>query len=154
MKILAVCLGNICRSPIAHGLLQSKVEDLGINWEVDSAGTSGFHKGANPHQESIAISAVHGIDISSQQSRPLSYADIKYYDLILVMDSANYNDALALTTSKSQADKIKLILNYVNPGRNQAVPDPYYEGGFDKVYNMLDEATDKVIEIHRSSLDG
>jgi len=152
MKILCVCLGNICRSPLAHGLLQSKINQYGLDWEVDSAGTSGYHNGALPHSDSIAVANEHGIDITDQRSRKIELADLDYYDLIPVMDSSNYNNVKALATSKSQLDKIKLILNYVNPGRNQAVPDPYYEGGFEKVYDMLDKATDKLIETYRSAV--
>lgn len=150
MKVLAVCLGNICRSPIAHGLLQSKVDRYELDWEIDSAGTSGYHNGAQPHQDSMAISLQHSIDISHQRSRKLSISDLDYYDLILVMDSANYQHVKNMATTDLQADKIKLILNYVNPGRNEAVPDPYYVGGFDKVFDMLDKATDEVISAHQA----
>lgn len=151
MKILAVCLGNICRSPLVHGLLEHKVREQKLDWEIDSAGTSGYHNGAQPHVESTAIAAVHGLDITNQRSRKLSHADLEYYDLILVMDSANYQHVMQMATSDLQVSKIKLILNYVNPGRNEAVPDPYYAGGFDKVYEMLDHATDQVITAHQAS---
>ena len=149
MKVIAVCLGNICRSPLAHGLLQAKSDSLGLNWEVASAGTSSYHEGALPHEGSMEIAAAHGLDLSSQRSQQFEKSDLDYYDLILVMDSSNYANILAMTSTELHRDKIKLILNYVTSGQNQAVPDPYYAGGFDKVYDMLDDATDKVIEKHR-----
>lgn len=145
MKIVAVCLGNICRSPIAHGLLLQKAAMHNLDWEIDSAGTSGYHRGAAPHQDSQDICLLHGLDISNQRSRKFSKEDLDYYDLILVMDASNYQNVMCLCEKQSQRDKIKMILNFVTPGRNQGVPDPYYEGGFDKVYDILDEATDKVV---------
>ncbi|MEL6123203.1 MAG: low molecular weight protein-tyrosine-phosphatase [Bacteroidota bacterium] len=152
MNILFVCLGNICRSPIAHGLLEKKVRTLRLGWNVDSVGTSNYHEGSPPHRDSVSICASHGLDISHQRSRPIQPSDIQSADLIIVMDASNYQDVGAMCSSDRELAKIKLLLNYVTPGQNRAVPDPYYDGGFDQVYDMIDEATDRLIEeLRRSS---
>ncbi|MCL4114596.1 UNVERIFIED_CONTAM: hypothetical protein GTU68_034297 [Idotea baltica] len=147
MKILMVCLGNICRSPLAHGIMQTRIKERGLGWEVDSAGTSSFHSGSAPDPRSIEEALEHNIDIGHQRSRKITTDDIAYYDLILTMDTSNYNDVRRLATDKSQLDKIKLILNYVNPEQNRSVPDPYYEGGFSKVFLMLEEAIDRITQL-------
>ncbi len=147
MKILMVCLGNICRSPLAHGIMQAKIEEKGLEWEVDSAGTSSFHSGSAPDPRSIEEALTHNIDIGNQRSRQIKATDLHYYDLILTMDTSNYNNVRKMITDNSQLDKIKLILNYVTPEQNRSVPDPYYEGGFPKVYDMLEMAVDRIIEI-------
>ena len=92
-----VCLGNICRSPLAHGILQHKVDELGLDAEIDSAGTNGFHDGEYPDSRSMEIALTHGIDISYQRSRQITRTDIEYYDLIYVMDASNYNNVLDLS---------------------------------------------------------
>jgi len=150
MKILMVCLGNICRSPLAQGILQHKIELHQLDWEVDSAGTAAYHEGELPDNRSIAKAKEHRIDITDQRARKLTRADLDRFDLILVMDSSNYQNAKALCSDKKQEDKIKLILNYVYPGQNMAVPDPYYDNGFDNVYELLDAATDALISNIRS----
>ncbi|MCW5908104.1 MAG: low molecular weight phosphotyrosine protein phosphatase [Chitinophagales bacterium] len=143
-----VCLGNICRSPIAHGLLQHKAEKLGLNWEIDSAGTSNWHEGELPNPKSIAVMKANGIDITYQRSRPITESDLDYYDIIYVMDSSNFTDVRNMANGKEQEQKILLILNEVEPGKNRAVPDPYglSEAHYQSVYDMLDVATDKIIE--------
>lgn len=146
MKILMVCLGNICRSPLAEGILSHKIAEQGLPWSVDSAGTSGWHAGEAPDSRSIDVANLNGIDISLQRSRQLIASDLDDFDLILAMDSSNYQNIKALSTNQAQLDKIKLILNFVTPSENRAVPDPYYEGGFDYVYDLLDEATDRIID--------
>lgn len=148
MKILMVCLGNICRSPIAHGLLQHKAEKLGLNWEIDSAGTSNWHEGELPNPKSIAVMKKNGIDITYQRSRPITKHDLDYYDIIYVMDSSNYTDVCNMASNEEQKQKIRLILNEVEPGKNRAVPDPYglSEAHYQKVYDLLNVATDKIIE--------
>lgn len=140
-----VCLGNICRSPIAEGLLSSKVATNALNWTVDSAGTSGFHNGDGPDRRSIAECAQHGLDISNQISREFLIEDFDRFDLILVMDASNYQALRQKARNKQDIDKIKLILNFVYPNENRAVPDPYYNNGFDHVYRLLDQATDQII---------
>lgn len=151
MKILMVCLGNICRSPLAQGILEQKVKARGLDWEVDSAGTGRYHVGHGPDQRSIEKAMEYGINISHQKSRQIELADLDRFDLILTMDTSNYQNVKALAKDKSQQDKIKLILNYVYPERNMVVPDPYYDGGFQKVYDLLDEAMDKLISATKVS---
>lgn len=147
MKILMVCLGNICRSPLAQGILEHKIKEKKLNWEVDSAGTSGWHSGEKPDNRSIAIAYKYGINISNQRSRKLNGYDLENFDLIFAMDTSNYNDILKLAQSKSEIEKIKIILNESFPNENRIVPDPYYDNnGFEEVYQLLDQACDKIIE--------
>ncbi len=146
MKILMICLGNICRSPIAEGILRNLVEEKGLDWYVQSAGTSGFHQGEKPHAESIAVSAQHNIDITTQRSQQLSKMHIDQYDLLIVMDQQNYKNTLHLCSTPEQKAKVKMLLNYSYPNENRAVPDPYYEGGFENVFHMIKEACEALIE--------
>ena len=145
MKILMVCLGNICRSPLAEGILKQKAQERELSWQIDSAGTSGWHIGELPDSRSISTAKAHGIDISDQRSRQLKTADLQEYDLILAMDTSNYNDILRLA-NKDQRDKVKMILNFSYPRENRTVPDPYYNDGFEQVYQLLDTACDKLIQ--------
>ena len=135
-----VCLGNICRSPLAEGILKSKV--YSFKTFVDSAGTGAYHVGEKPDKRSIAIAKQNGIDITDQKARKFTKEDFKLFDLIYVMDNSNYNNVVSLASNQVEKEKVKLILNEVFPGENLDVPDPYYGGdfGFKNVYNMLDEA--------------
>ena len=146
MKILMVCLGNICRSPLAQGILEYKVKEKGLNWEVDSAGTSGWHSGESPDIRSVDVARRNGIDLSNQRSRKFTHKDLDAFDVIFAMDSQNFQDILSLAEDHQDQSKVELILNYLYPGENRAVPDPYYEGGFDKVFIMLENAIDNFIE--------
>lgn len=139
MKILMVCLGNICRSPLAEGILQSKVND---SVKVDSAGTSGFHQGELPDSRSIAVAKKYSIDITNQRSRKFTANDFREFDLIYAMDVSNYRDILSLASTEEDRGRVKMILNESYPNENRNVPDPYYGGdmGFENVYAMLDEA--------------
>ncbi|OSY87753.1 protein tyrosine phosphatase [Tenacibaculum holothuriorum] len=139
MKILMVCLGNICRSPLAEGILQSKVSSDVI---VDSAGTSGYHEGELPDKRSIAVAHKYGIDITNQRSRKFRRKDFQEFDLIYAMDESNYIDILSLASTEEEKEKVKMILNESHPEEDRNVPDPYYGGemGFENVYRMLDEA--------------
>ena len=139
-----VCLGNICRSPLAEGILASKCEDLNV--VVDSAGTSAHHIGEGPDHRSVHIATINGIDIGDQRARKLMKSDLEDFDYIFAMDSANYNNILKLTTNDEDRKKVKLILNESNPGQNKAVPDPYYGGdqGFENVFNLLNEACELI----------
>lgn len=139
IKILMVCLGNICRSPIAEGLLSSKLPK--DNFIVDSCGTGNWHIGKQPDLRSIAISKINGLDISNQKCRQIETADFNTFDYIYVMDGSNYADVVALSQNVSQKNKVKLILNELFPNENMDVPDPYFglENGFELVFKMLDE---------------
>ena len=145
-KILMVCLGNICRSPLAEGILQSKLpRDKFI---VDSAGTGEWHIGKQPDQRSIAIAHKNGLDISHQRGRQFRTEDFKDFDYIYVMDGSNYNDVLSLAKNDEEKNKVKLILNELFPGENVDVPDPYFglQNGFASVYDMIDQACDVIAE--------
>lgn len=146
MKLLMVCLGNICRSPLAEGIMKEKIKAKGLNWVVDSAGTGAYHRGEQPDPRSIAIARKNGIDISEQRARKISSEDLDNFDLILTMDQSNYQNVRALARNQKQLKKIKSILEFV-PGKAQnEVPDPYWDdNGFEIVYDLLDEATEAII---------
>ena len=140
IKILMVCLGNICRSPLAEGILRSKLsEDKFI---VDSVGTGNYHIGDPPDKRSINIAKKYNLDISSLRGRQFSVKDFENFDLIYVMDQSNYNDIINLARNNDDISKVHFILNEVYPDQNYNVPDPYLgnEHGFDNVYKMLEEA--------------
>ncbi|MBM78089.1 MAG: protein-tyrosine-phosphatase [Crocinitomicaceae bacterium] len=143
-----VCLGNICRSPLAHGILSHKAKEKKINLIVDSAGTGNWHTGNKPDSRSINIAKKFGIDISNQKARQITKDDLFEYDLIYVMDTQNKRDVYKLCTNESQKLKVKLILNEVNVDSNNSVPDPYYDeiDGFEEVYKLLNEACQKIID--------
>lgn len=152
VNILMVCLGNICRSPLAEGLLASKLPK--DTFFVDSAGTGHWHIGKKPDDRSIAVARKNGLDISNQRGKQFTAADFERYDYIYVMDHTNYSDVLAMAKNDAQKSKVKMILNELFPGENVDVPDPYYgsQFGFDSVYEMLNETCDiiakKLIEKH------
>lgn len=137
-----VCLGNICRSPLAEGILKQKTSRLNIF--VDSAGTSNYHVGDPPDERSVQIARKYGIDITSQRGRQFQVSDFDEFDLIFAMDKSNYYDILSLARNEGDKNKVELILNLLNPGENMDVPDPYYGGskGFENVYKMLNDACD------------
>ena len=147
MKLLFVCLGNICRSPLAEGIMKHKIAELGLDWEVDSAGTGGWHAGDLPDSRSIQVAKKHGVDLTYQRARKLRSIDYEAFDRIYVMDSMNYQDVKRLANA-DEYHKIELIMNEVEPHRNINVPDPYYgEGdGFEHVFQMLDRACDAIIK--------
>lgn len=152
VKILMVCLGNICRSPLAEGLLAAKLPK--DKFTVDSAGTGNYHIGKQPDHRSIATAKKNGIDITQQRCRQFSAKDFEEFDYIFAMDLSNYSNIIALAKNQEQKEKVELILNHLFPGDNVDVPDPYYglQNGFDMVYEMLDETCDivaqKLIEKH------
>lgn len=148
MKVLMVCLGNICRSPMADGLLRKKVKDLGLNVTVDSAGTAGYHIGEKPDPRMRATAKTLGVNIDDLRARQFVVNDFDDFDLIYAMDASNYNNILSLARNESDRSKVELILNELEPGKNLQVPDPYYGGeqGFIDVFNLLDAATDKIIQ--------
>lgn len=145
-KILMVCLGNICRSPLAEGILKSKLPT--DTFEVDSAGTGGWHAGEHPDKRSILTAKNHRIDISNQRARQFKLADFQNFDYIFAMDNSNYKDIIRLAPDEASKSKVRLILNELYPGENIPVPDPYYgeQNGFEQVYNLLDEACDIIAD--------
>lgn len=145
-KILMVCLGNICRSPLAEGIFKHRLNPE--KFEVDSAGTGSYHIGELPDRRSIAVAKKFDIDITDQRCRQFTKADFQEFDHILVMDKSNYRNVLSLATTTQDEQKVKLILELAYPGEALEVPDPYYGGdnGFVNVYQMLDAACDAFIE--------
>ena len=147
MKILTVCLGNICRSPLAEGILKEKIKNHDLPWSVDSAGTGAWHVGELPDPRSIAVAQLHNIDITDQRARQFKAHDLDNYDLILAMDSSNYRNIIQMASTDEQKEKVYLVMNFVSPGMNENVPDPYYgNDGFQQVYDMLDAASDAIIK--------
>ncbi len=146
MKVLMVCLGNICRSPLAEGILQMKIKAQGLDWEVDSAGTGAWHVGEQPDRRSIQVARKNGIDITYQRARQFQAQDLDTFDLIFAMDQSNLANILRKANNTIQEKKVHLIMNQVDPNANRSVPDPYYDDdGFEQVYEMLDKACDKII---------
>lgn len=145
-RILMVCLGNICRSPMAEGILKHKAKELGIDMVVDSAGTSRFHEGERPDPRAIAEMAANGIDISDQRSRPFTVADFDRFDHILVMDTSNRTNVLNMARSEADRQKVSLILDHGNAVKGHSVPDPYYDDGFGRVFELLDYACGAFLE--------
>lgn len=141
-----VCLGNICRSPLAEGILASKLPKK--IFAVDSAGTGSWHIGRSPDTRSIAVAKKNKLDISQQKGRQFQTTDFENFDYIYVMDQSNYDDVLSLATTEQQQQKVKIILDELFPNEKVDVPDPYYglSNGFEMVYNMLDEACELIAE--------
>jgi protein-tyrosine phosphatase len=145
MKILMVCLGNICRSPLAEGILAHKTKHLNI--KVDSAGTAGYHIGKLPDERSIEIAEKYNIDLTKQRARQFSRADFDDFDIIYAMDTNNYTHLISLANNETERNKVRLILNEVNPEKFESVPDPYHgrDDGFQNIYIMLNDACNKII---------
>lgn len=147
-KILMVCLGNICRSPMADGLMRKKIETFNLNAEVDSAGTGDYHVGEAPDQRMRETGKRFGVPIDSLRARQFVGSDFDAFDRIYVMDKSNQENVLRLAKTDADKQKVKLILNESNPDQDLEVPDPYFGGdqGFKDVFDMLDVATDKIAE--------
>ena len=145
MKILMVCLGNICRSPLAEGILKNKSQHLNI--QVESAGTAGYHIGNPPDIRSVEIANEYGVNLNNQRARQFTKTDFKNFDIIYAMDKQNYADIISLASNQKEREKVRMILNEVNPGEFKSVPDPYYggENGFKEVYEILNKACKQII---------
>lgn len=150
MKILMVCLGNICRSPLAEGILQKKIEERGLNWKVDSAGTNGYHINEKPHHLSQKVSLANGIDISRQCSRQFIKEDFERFDKIYAMAGDVIEEMELIAKDKFDMSKVDLLLNELYPGQNRDIPDPWYgpEAGYHKVFDMVNKACDALIKNH------
>ena len=151
MKILFVCLGNICRSPLAEGVLKLKAKKAGLNWLIESAGTNGYHVGEPPHHFSQKIASLNGINICNQRARRFKAADFDKYDKIYAMAEDVIDEMKMIAGKKFNSDKADLFMNELYPGSNREVPDPWYgpEAGYHKVYKMIDEVCDRIIEKYR-----
>lgn len=143
-----VCLGNICRSPLAEGILQHKALKAGLNWKVDSAGTNGYHTGEPPHYLSIKVASQNGIDISTQRSRKFTAADFEQYDKIYAMAEDVLDDMKIIAKNKFNAGKVDLLLNELYPDQNRDVPDPWSgpERGYHEVFAIIEKACEQIIQ--------
>ena len=148
MKILIVCLGNICRSPLAEGILQDMASKAGLNWTVESAGTNGFHTGQPPHELSIKVAKQNGINISGQRSRRFVAADIAQYDKVYAMAEDVLEEMKRISKEKFDEQKVDLFLNELQPGQNDDVPDPWYgpEAGYHEVFAIINTTCKKIVE--------
>jgi len=147
MRVLMVCLGNICRSPLAEGILQEKVNKAGLSWVVDSAGTNHYHTGDPPHPLSQKVALANGIDITQQRARRFTTEDLNQFDKIYALAGDVLKDIQRITGSKFDSSKVDLLLNEQYPGKNLDVPDPYYGGepDFHEVFELLDQVCDQLI---------
>ena len=134
-----VCLGNICRSPLAHGILDSKLPS--DQFYVDSAGTANYHIGSKPDHRSIAVAKSKGIDISHQNGRQFKISDFDTFDFIYVMDQSNYDNVIQLARHTADIAKVKLILEEDETILDKQVPDPYYEDNFAAVFDLIEDAS-------------
>ena len=148
MKILMVCLGNICRSPLAEGILQEKAWQAGLSWTIESAGTNGYHTGEAPHHLSQKVALQRGIDISRQCARKFVADDFDRFDKIYAMAADVIDEIKWIAKAKFNAANISLLMDELYPGQHVDVPDPWYgpEPGYHEVYEMIERACDKIVE--------
>jgi len=148
MKILMVCLGNICRSPLAEGILQKKAAEAGLDWIIESAGTNGYHTGEPPHHLSQKVAQLNGLNISRQRSRLFKKEDIAYFDRIYAMSADVVKDIQHISKDRFDSKKVSLLLNESAPGKNLDVPDPWSgpEEGYHHVYQLINDACDTIIK--------
>lgn len=156
MRILMVCLGNICRSPIAEGVLQHKAKQHGLDWVIDSAGTNSYHIGEPPHKFSQKICKTYGIDISGQRARRFTREDFKRYDKIYALAEDVKDEIKSIGGAAADMSKVELLLNELHDNCNSSVPDPWYGGeeGYLPVYEMIDEVCDAIIRKYSQKVDG
>ncbi len=152
-SFLMVCLGNICRSPLAEGILQEKARAAGLNWEIDSAGTNGYHVGEAPHHLSQKVARVRGIDISRQRARKFNADDFQRFDKIYAMAGDVMHEMRRIAGRHYDPSKVELLMNELHPGDNEDVPEPWYgpEPGYHEVYEMIDAAADRIVEKYGKS---
>lgn len=155
MRILMVCLGNICRSPLAEGVLRHKAQQKGLNWHIESAGTGAWHVGQAPDPRSQKVALLHGIDISKQKAQQFSPYHLETFDKIYAMDSSNYQDIIRHAKNELEKNKVELLMNNSEPGKNKAVPDPYYDDNlYEVVYQMIDEACEEIVRKGIEGIEG
>ncbi len=145
MRILVVCLGNICRSPIAEGLFRKRILEQNLPWEVDSAGTGSWHIGEMPDHRSVSVCRSKGLDISGQRARQIRMEDFYHFDRILAMDQANEDHLLKMRPDDARA-RVSKMLDFIDPDGQLEVPDPYWDGRFHEVYELLDDAVEKAVD--------
>lgn len=147
MKILMVCLGNICRSPIAEGIMRTKMINFKFNGIVDSAGISGMHAGESPDSRAVSVSKKYNIDISDQIARKFKASDFDQFDLILAMDQSVYAQIQSMTNDENGSIKVHLFLDFAEASPAGDVPDPWYgdQEGFERVFKMIDDGCEKII---------
>jgi len=150
MRILMVCLGNICRSPLAEGILRQHAEKAGLDWVIDSAGTNGMHDGEPPHRLSQKVARLNGIEIGGQRSRRFRRADMDEFDLILAMADDVINGIRYISGPKFDAGRVRLFMDITHPGQQRGVPDPWYggESGYHDVYRILDDGCAELVRQH------
>mgnify|MGYP002345650536 CR=1 FL=1 len=143
-----VCLGNICRSPLAEGIMRQKIEERNLHADVRSSGTSSYHESEPADPRTISTARRHGLDITRHRASQFAIKDFDRYDMIFVMDQSNYHNVLRLARNDYDRRKVRMIMNMTTAGKNTDVPDPYYSGsdGFELVYSMLDEACEKIAD--------
>ena len=143
-----VCLGNICRSPLAEGILQHKVNEAGLSWKVESAGTNSYHIGEPPHHLSQKVAQLNGINICDQRARRFKPSDLEEYDLLYAMSKDVIDDMKTMAGNNWQQEKVKLLMDELHPGQQKDVPDPWYgpEPGYHEVYKMIEAACDKILK--------
>jgi len=148
MKILMVCLGNICRSPLAEGILQEKAIKAGLNWSVESAGTNSYHLGEPPHPLSQKIAKLNGIDICNQRARRFVPEDFERFDKIYALAEDVLYDMKRIAKNKFDESKVDLLMNELYPGKNLDVPDPWSgpEKGYHEAFELIEKACDAIIK--------
>lgn len=148
MKILMVCIGNICRSPMAEGIMQNMINEQNLPWYIDSAGTTSFHVGEAPHTFSQKVAREHEINISKQRARQFEKEDFEKFDKIYAMEKEVYEEITRMTNKPEEINKVDLLLNESYPNKDKSVPDPWYggEAGFHEAWKLISDACNKIIE--------
>lgn len=154
-RILFVCLGNICRSPLAEGIMLHLKEKHDLSVHIDSAGTAGYHIGEAPDPRTVANARRNGVDLSPLRARQFQQSDLDEFDFIYVMDKSNLKNVLSLATNDSHKQKVSLLLDAVQPGAGLEVPDPYYggESGFENVFQLVYKACEILVNSHQKKAE-